>query len=102
MKRILTLLSIILYGATGVSYGQKPTIHSVNRHHGAMKDIIILHGSDVGTSPANLTVRFGAVAGEIRDVSSHLIKVGVPPGATFSNIAVTNTSTGLTGFSPSP
>src|SRR5690606_10799538 len=51
------------------------------------------------TSTSNIRVNFGAAFAPAVSVSENLIKVKVPKGATYGSIAVTNLTSGLTGYS---
>jgi hypothetical protein len=96
------ILSGMLLLVSFALHAQKPTIISVDKRSGGMGDVVALTGSDFGIDETKLKVYFGAVSAEIKTVSNQLLEVYVPAGATFDNISVTNTTNGLTGFSPTP
>jgi gliding motility-associated-like protein len=100
VKRLNLAFFSILYLNLTV-FAQKPTILSVDRKSSGMQEIVTIKGSDFGTDPARLKVTFGAVAGEIIDIGNQLLEVRTPAGTTYDNISVTNTITGLTGYSSS-
>lgn len=81
---------------------QAPVITSVNKYVAATGTRITIVGSNFGTNPANLAVFFGAAKANLLSVTNQLLEVSVPSGATFENITVTNTSTGLTAYSNDP
>ncbi|HEY9008962.1 MAG TPA: FG-GAP-like repeat-containing protein [Ohtaekwangia sp.] len=85
-----------------LSFAQRPDIRSVNRSSGSMSEVLSITGSNFGTNASNLAVYFGAVKASIVTVTDQLLEVQVPPGTTYRNIAVTNTTTGLTGYSENP
>lgn len=78
---------------------QTPTISSVSRQVGATGEIVSIAGDGFGTNAANLQVSFGAVRGTILRVDNQLIDVKVPAGATYDEIAVTNTVSKRTAYS---
>lgn len=78
---------------------QKPEIKSVSAPNGSVEEIITLKGDNFGTDATKLIVFFGASKGTIVRVSNQVMEVAVPSGATFHTISVTNTTTGLTGYS---
>src|SRR5262249_39004807 len=92
-------LSIIVLCFSLEAFAQKPTITSVDRENAATREIVTIKGSDFGTNPNNLKVFFGAAAAEIKEISNELLEVRTPSGASYDNVSVTNTTTGLTGYS---
>lgn len=83
----------------GLVYAQSPTIASISMMDGTVDSRVGISGSNFSSNPSNLEVWFGAMKGTVLQASDGFIEVSVPPGATTSAIAVTNTSTGLTGYS---
>ena len=96
------ILACILMALQCSAFGQNPFITSVNKTDAATKEVVTIHGRDFGTDPAVIKVFFGAVRGEIKTIHDHLLQVRVPAGTTFDHISVTNTSSGLTGYSTDP
>jgi gliding motility-associated-like protein len=94
------LLSITLFALSYFATAQKPTVLSVDKRNGSMGEVVTLKGSDFGVDPSKIKVFFGAAAGDINNISNQLVEVNVPPGATFDNISASNTTNGLTGYSP--
>lgn len=82
-----------------VVYAQRPEIRSVDKTSSSMSETVTIKGSNFGTDATKLAVYFGAVKGTILTVSNQMIEVEVPAGATYRHIAVTNTTSGLTGYS---
>ena len=74
------------------SFGQSPFIESVSPKSGYSGQIINIKG--IGLAGFD-RVFFGGVEGEIISVENQLMEVEVPTGATFENITVLNSSTGL-------
>ena len=81
------------------AYAQRPVVNSISKTSAAVGEEISISGSGFGTSTANIMVSFGATLAPAVSVSENLIKVNVPKGATYSSIAVTNLTSGLTGYS---
>lgn len=79
---------------------QRPVLFSTDRSNASMQQLVTLRGNDLGTNPSAVNVFFGAVKGELKSVSPHLILVKTPAGATFGPIQVTNLTNGLTGYLP--
>ncbi|HEY9048561.1 MAG TPA: FG-GAP-like repeat-containing protein [Ohtaekwangia sp.] len=107
MKVLLKLAAksvgtLVLLMAFNLSFGQRPDIRSVHQTSGSMSEQLTLTGSNFGTNAADLAVYFGAVKASIVSVTDQLLEVQVPAGTTYRNIAVTNTTTGLTGYSADP
>lgn len=93
---LLTVLSAFQVNA------QVPSISSVDLLIAPAGRKIAITGSNFGSSTTNTTVFFGAAKGSVQSVAPQLIEVKVPAGATYENITVTNTTTGLIAASPSP
>lgn len=79
-------------------YGQVPVVHSLDKKSGTAETIITIRGSGFNTNPAQNVVFFGGVVAEILTVSSSLLEVKVPAGASFAYISVTNLASGHTGY----
>lgn len=82
-----------------VSEAQKPEIKSVDKWVGPMEDVVIMKGAFFGTDPTKIAVTFGASKADIVSITNQILEVKVPFGTTYNNIAVTNLTTGLTGYS---
>jgi gliding motility-associated-like protein len=80
-------------------FSQNPTINFIDRTTGANGDVVTITGDDFGNDRDNLVISFGAENGTIKTASDQLIEATVPAGATFGNISITNTASGLTGNS---
>jgi gliding motility-associated-like protein len=83
------------------AFGQVPVITHVDKYASGNGQRITISGNNFGGIPANLTVWFGAAKGIVETASDQTIEVTVPPGATYENIVVTNTSTGKSASSRS-
>jgi PKD repeat protein len=81
------------------TFGQAPVISNVDRYTDGTGRRITIAGSNFGTTQGDITVYFGAQKGTVESVANQVIEVSVPPGATVDFITVTNTNTGLTGYS---
>lgn len=80
-------------------YAQRPVVNSTSKTYATVDEEISISGSGFGTSTSNIRVNFGAAFAPAISVSENLIKVKVPKGATYGSIAVTNLTSGLTGYS---
>jgi gliding motility-associated-like protein len=80
-------------------YGQKPVLKTEDKVSGAMAEIVTVTGDNFGSDASSLSVNFGAAKGVIQSVSNQVLEVRIPPGATYDNISVTHTGSGLTGYS---
>lgn len=94
----LVLLSILTAHAVSA---QIPFLKSVSKTSAGAQETISIQGLNFGTNAANVKVTFGAASATPVTISDQLIEVKVPAASTFDNIGVTNTSTGLAGYSPS-
>jgi gliding motility-associated-like protein len=99
MMKIHAVLAIILLSGFSL-FGQRPEIVSLNKYSGANHDLITINGNNFGTNAAVVKVFFGAAEGDIKNIADQLIEVYVPAGATFDNIRVLNTTTGLSAYTP--
>lgn len=84
-----------------VSAQNRPIISGIDKTTGTVNEEVTISGLNLPTG-GDLVVRFGGAlvpAGQIVSSTSELLVVTVPTGATYGPISVTNTSTGLTGFS---
>lgn len=98
--RLFIIYIIVLICSYSIVFAQNiPYITSINKINASTKESVIIIGLNFPASAANLSVKFGAAEATIISTTSTLIEVEVPANATFDNISVTNTSTGLTAFS---
>ena len=81
---------------------QKPEIKALTPVSGPMGTTLSITGDNFGTDASVLSVRFGSAEGAILSVANQLIEVEIPEGTTYSPVSVTNTSSGLTGYSLTP
>lgn len=63
-----------------------------------MEQAITLKGSGFGSDASQLVVMFGAVRADILSVTDQVLKVSIPAGTTYDEIAVTNLASNLTGY----
>lgn len=96
----LILTGFLMAGFT-TCFPQKPSIHQVDKVSGANGDVITIQGIFVN-DPARTIASFGAVRGDVRFLSDQLMEVGVPAGATYENIVVTDIVSGLSDEAPRP
>ena len=78
---------------------QKPIITDISKSSATVNEVISITGSGFGTTLSNIRVNFGSVNGQVISVTANLVKAKVPAGVTYDRIAVTNISSGLTGYS---
>ncbi len=95
-KNIVSTLILLL--CFHFTWAQKPEVKTIDEK-GSMGEIVSIRGSSFGTDATKLAVHFGAQRGTIEAVTNQLLQVHIPPGATYNNITVTNTTNGLTGYS---
>src|SRR6187549_1843091 len=91
--------ALILLLCFHFTWAQKPEVKTIDKEKGSMAEIVSIRGSSFGTDATKLVVQFGAQRGTIEAVTNQLLQVGVPSGATYNNVTVTNTVNGLTGYS---
>jgi gliding motility-associated-like protein len=89
---------IALVMMTTVSLAQRPLITGLEQVKGSTEKIVTINGSQFGTNPAAITVRFGAAKADIKLIQDQLLQVRVPAGATYDNISITKTTAGLTSY----
>ena len=95
--RAVCLFSLMII-AVLPTMSQKPDIKSVDKSEGHMEEIVTIKGAFFGTDATKLAVTFGSSKGEILSITDQMLEVKVPSGATYSNIAITNLTTGLSGY----
>jgi len=83
------------------SIGQ-PIISSFSPASGVAGTAVTITGTGFNTTAANNIVFFGAVKATVSSASSTSLTATVPLGATYENITVLNTTTGLLGSSLRP
>jgi gliding motility-associated-like protein len=96
--RILAVVTLGLGLLSGV-HAQVPFITSMDKTSAQTQETVTLQGINFGTNAANVKVTFGGTSASPATISDQLIEVPLPAGATFDNVRVTNTATGLSGFS---
>src|SRR5688572_27361758 len=105
MKRIqlftirLTFIFAFAISIVFVSLAQKPEINSIDKQSGHMEEVVTIKGAFFGTDASKVAVTFGASRAQIISVTDQIIEVKIPFGTTLNNIAVTNLTTGLSGYS---
>lgn len=93
-------LVIICMVISNTAFSQNPPyISSIDKTSASANSTLTIIGIDFPTNAANLSVKFGAAEATVISTSATLIEVTVPANATFDNITVTDTSTGLTAYS---
>jgi gliding motility-associated-like protein len=94
MKKLNALTIIGLLISFSVA-AQKPEIVSVDKINGATGDVVNISGYDFGTNADNLKVFFGGASAQIKSAGNQLIEAYIPSGATYDDIRVINTTSGL-------
>ncbi|MFZ6011698.1 MAG: FG-GAP-like repeat-containing protein [Bacteroidota bacterium] len=92
-------MAVIFSAISIITWAQKPVIRSLDKLKGGNGDLVTINGSSFGTDATKLAVFFGASKGTIDFTSDQFIEVRIPPGATYDNVAVTHTTSGLSGYS---
>ncbi len=77
--------------------GAAPTITSLNPTSGAIGSTVHVLGSNFGTNPANIVVKFNGVAAPVTNALTSDLTVLVPAGATTGPVSVTANGTTVTG-----
>ncbi len=96
MKNYLFILfSIVSLGLMA----QRPYVNSISPTSGNINETVTITGSGFSTNPADLKVFFGAAEATINSATDNIIEVSVPAGATYDEIMVVNTTSGLSGVS---
>lgn len=99
MMKILITGMLIMAGLS--SFAQQPVINSVDRMSAGNQDIVTIKGTGFGSDATKLIVFFGAVKGTLNaPPTDQLLEVKVPAGTTYEKISVTNTTSGLTAYTP--
>ena len=81
-----------------ISEAQKPEVKSVDKLVGHMEEIVTIKGAFFGTDATKIAVTFGASKADVVSITDQILEVKVPFGTTYNNIAVTNLTSGLTGY----
>lgn len=105
MQKNITLflcLFTFLIIAVQTSFGQKPEIKSIDKVQGPMADVVTIKGAFFGTDASKIAVTFGASKGEISGITDQILEVKIPSGTTYSDITVTNLTTGRSGYTSQP
>lgn len=103
-KALLKIIGLLLawsYTFT-TAYAQLPEVQYVSKTSGSMEQIVTLKGSGFGTDATKVLVMFGAAKADIVSVSDQVLTVKIPATTTYDNIAVTNLTSNLTGYTQSP
>ena len=82
------------------SYAQSHVVSEVDPQRATVSETVTIRGSGFGNDAVNISVLFGAAAGQITDVVDDQIKVTVPAGATTGSVEVVRLDTRLTAYSP--
>lgn len=97
ITRTLCLLAFLIIKVVP-SLGQKPEIKSIDKVKGHMEEKVTIKGAFFGTDASKIAVTFGSSKAEIVSITDQILEVKVPFGTTFDDIAVTNLTTGLSGY----
>jgi gliding motility-associated-like protein len=90
---------IVVYFLPLVALAQQPVIREIDKRNASLEEVITIKGNGFGTNPATLRVWFGAVQGTITSSTDQLVEALVPAGSTYDQLSLTNTTSGLTGYS---
>jgi gliding motility-associated-like protein len=97
ITRALCLFAFLII-KTVPSFAQKPEINSVDKVEGHMEERVTIKGAFFGTDATKIAVTFGASKAEIVAITDQILEVKIPFGTTLHDIAVTNLTTGLSGY----
>ncbi len=97
--KLVALFNFAIALGGGTAFGQAPQAFFLNKTQGAPGEILSISGSNFGGDQAATVVQFGAARGNVIFASNNTVEVIVPPGATYTNVSVTNTANGLTSYS---
>ncbi|MBT1699913.1 VCBS repeat-containing protein [Fulvivirgaceae bacterium PWU4] len=99
MMKILIAAMLTIAGLS--SFAQQPVITTVNKLSAGNQEVVTIKGSGFGTDASRLAVFFGAVKGTLNaPPTDQVLEVKVPAGTTYEKISVTNTTSGLTAYTP--
>ncbi len=103
-KSYISLLLFTLLLSANTVFAQAPYITSIDKTNASTGATVLILGLNFPSTAnvGDLVVKFGAAHVPQADIVSNsetLIEVKVPSNATFDNITVTDTATGLTAFS---
>jgi len=98
---VLYLFFILLLGRFPL-LAQVPFVKSLSKTSARAQETLTIQGVNFGTNAGNIKVMFGGASVVPQTISDQLIEVNVPFGATYEDINIINTSTGLMGYSQSP
>jgi gliding motility-associated-like protein len=101
MMRALYVFTFMI-SIVKVSVAQRPEVKSIDRAQGAMEENVTIKGAFFGTDASKIAVTFGASKANIVSITDQILVVKVPSGTTYNTIAVTNLTTGLSGYSAQP
>lgn len=87
------MLCLSLFLLPGEAMAQPLAITSFSPSSGHVRDTITITGTGFNPSPSNNMVFFGATSKFATESTPTSIKVAVPPGASYGNISILNTST---------
>lgn len=93
---------VFLLGFSASALAQAPAPQAIQGSHTGPGHVVGIRGVGFGTDKTKLAVYFGAAKAAVTEASDQLVEVIIPTGATYDNISVTNTNTGvkLTGYTP--
>ncbi len=98
MKTYYFILIAVFFISFNV-IAQKPDINSLNKTSSTLGEIVTISGNGFSATASYNIVYFGAVQARVVTASTSTLEVIVPPGTTYDQISVTNTTSGLTGHS---
>mgnify|MGYP002276805289 CR=1 FL=1 len=92
------LTTVLLSAIAMQLFAQKPDIQTINKITGTVGQVITISGNGFAGTTSQNVVFFGAAKAKVLSATNSTLEVEVPAGATFDQVSVTNTASGLTGF----
>ncbi len=96
---VLFMLCLALFSKTAIATAVAPVVSSLSATRAAPGTTITISGSNFNPTAASNIVYFGTGKASVVSGNATSLTVTVPIGATYAPVSVTNSATGLTGFS---
>jgi hypothetical protein len=97
MKRLAYVISL-LFVLTAVAQN-RPYVNGIFPLTAKVNETVTISGSGFSTNAGEWSVFFGAVKGTVISATANVIEARVPAGATYDEVFLVNTSTGLSAAS---
>ncbi len=98
MKTYFIIIFALLFFSERVA-AQKPDINTLNKTSSTLGEVVTISGNGFSSTATNNIVYFGSAKASVVSATNSTLEVLVPPGATYDQISITNSTSGLTGFS---